>query len=349
MYNMIVSKVISFFVEKMHEVDFISHKLMIFAGILMYVLGSIGNILNICVFAKWSRTKNKSKYAQSRANNSSLYLLASSISNLFVIIYPLLTRILLDGYEFDTKESNEFLICKLRYYVLHTFDLTSLTCICLATFDRYLISSREVRLRKLITTRRQTKFIIGIIVLAFALHSIPVIKYYRVSKSGYCMIVSTAYLHYYLYTFQIFLHGLIPIIFLSVFGLLTLKQLRVISNRRNRYAMVNSDKQLSRMLLLLSLAIILSSIPYCIEQSYYVFFNGNVRTQRSYIFLYHVTCSILFYTNPVSSFYIYYISTRNFRLQVHQIIFARRNSNYIVFYQIKPLPTLTPSARESLA
>ncbi|CAF1500114.1 unnamed protein product [Rotaria magnacalcarata] len=333
----------------MDEFDFISHKLMIFAGILMYIFGSIGNILNICVFTKWCRSKNKSKSSfPCGASNSSLYLLGSSISNLIVIIYPLLTRILLDGYELDTTERNEFLICKLRYFILHTFDLTSLACICLATFDRYLISSREVRLRKLITTRRRTQSIILILVVLFGIHSIPVLKYYRVSKAGYCTIVSITYSYYYLYTFQIVLHGIIPIIFLSVFGLLTLRQLRIISKRKNRYGLNNSDKQLSRMLLLLSLAIVLSSIPYCIEQSYYVLFNGNDRKQTSVFFLFHVTCSILFYANPVSSFYVYYISTRNFRVQVHQILFARRNTDYVVFYQIKPMTTATQSARESL-
>ncbi|CAF1521355.1 unnamed protein product, partial [Rotaria sordida] len=105
---------------------------MIVAGILMYVFGIIGNILNICVFTKWCRSKKKPKYSYCcRTSNSSLYLLGSSIANLIVIIYPLSTRILLDGYKYHVKESNAFLLCKLRYFILHTFDLTSLTCVCL--------------------------------------------------------------------------------------------------------------------------------------------------------------------------------------------------------------------------
>ncbi|CAF1473051.1 unnamed protein product [Rotaria sordida] len=302
---------------------------MIVAGILMYVFGIIGNILNICVFTKWCRSKKKPKYSYCcRTSNSSLYLLGSSIANLIVIIYPLSTRILLDGYKYHVKESNAFL---------------------LSMFDRYLISSREVRLRKLITTRRRAKLIILFLICLFGLHNIPIIKYYGVSKAGYCTISSSIYSYYYLYTFQILLHGIIPIIFLSVFGFLTLKQLRIISRRKNHYGMMNSDKQLSRMLLLLSLAIILSSIPYCIEQSYYVLFNKNDRNQISYFFLYHVVCSILFYTNPVSGFYIYYISTRSFRIQIHQILCPRRNLDYVAFYQIKSVATTTISLHESIA
>ena len=317
------------------NIDIISRQLMKYVGILMYVCGSIGNTLNICVFIIWSRSN---KYIHfSRPSNSSLYLFSSSISNLIVILYPLFTRILLDGYDFHIRENNVFFLCKLRYYILHTFDLISLTCICLATFDRYLISSRDARLRKLSPTRKKTKFIILFIICLFGFHSIPILKYYGVSKSGYCIITSSIYLYYYFYTFQIFLHGIIPIIFLSIFGILTFKQLRIVSKRKN----LNSDKQLSGMLLLISLGIVLSSIPYCIEQCYYVLFNNNNRQQKSYLFLYHVTSSILFYTNPVSSFYIYYLSTRNFRIQVHQIIFCRRNAHYAVYYQVKPIRTST--------
>ncbi|CAF4279767.1 unnamed protein product [Rotaria sordida] len=172
----------------------------------------------------------------------------------------------------------------------------------LAMLDRYLISSREVRLRKLITTRKRAKLIILFLICLFGLHNIPIIKYYGASKAGYCTISSSIYSYYYLYTFQILLH-----------------------------------------------AIILSSIPYCIEQSYYVLFNKNDRNQISYFFLYHVVCSILFYTNPVSGFYIYYISTRSFRIQIYQILCPRRNLHYVAFYQIKSVATTTISLHESIA
>jgi hypothetical protein len=311
-----------------------------YGGIIMYIFGTIGNLLNICVFTIWCRRKKPSN--RHHTSNSSLYLLVSSISNLLVILYPLLTRILLDGYKYQITNRNVFFVCNLRYYILHTFDLLSLSCICLATFDRYLITSREARLRKLNPTKKRTKLILFFLLCLFVFHSIPILIYYDVSITGHCTIVSSIYLYYYLYTFQIFLHGIIPIIFLSIFGILTLKQLQIISKRKNHHLeRFQSDKQLSRMLLMISLAIILSSIPYCIEQSYYVLFNGNNRSQTSFFFLFHVTCSILFYTNPVSNFYIYYISTRNFRMQVHRIVLCRRTIHYTVFYQIKPM-TIIP-------
>ncbi|CAF4821744.1 unnamed protein product, partial [Rotaria sp. Silwood2] len=116
-----------------------ARKLMVIAGIIMYILGSIGNILNICVFAIWSRSRTTTTEHRdlSKTNNSALYLLVSSISNLIVILYPLLIRIIFDGYNYLMSPNQVFILCKLRYFVLHTFDSISLTYFCMAIFDRY--------------------------------------------------------------------------------------------------------------------------------------------------------------------------------------------------------------------
>ena len=213
----------------------------------------------------------------------------------------------------------------------------------MATFDRYLVSSRKVRLRKLSTRRQQTKLIILFMVILIGLHSIPLMIFFDVSPTGKCTILSTNYLYYYLCAIQIFLHGIIPIIFLSIFGLKTFKQLKRIQTRscshhhhyyRKRQRGISSDKQLSRMLLLMSLAIILSSIPYCIEQSLNVIFIRDDRLNSSYFFFFHVISHILYYTNPVTSFYIYYISTPNFRIQVKRIIFCEKRIHYVLYYQV---------------
>jgi hypothetical protein len=333
----------------MNQVDIISHQLMIVVGILMCIFGLIGNILNICVFTIWSHSRKTTNKHQNniRISNGPLYLLTSSIANLIMIGYSLPTRILFDGYQYQVTQNTVFILCKFRYYVLHTFDLISLTCLCMATFDRYLISSREVRLRQMSTTRQRTKLIILFIICFIGLHSIPIIIYFDLSNLGQCIIFSTIYLYYYLYVIQIFLHGIIPIIFLSLFGILTFKQLKKIERRhrrRRRHGSISSEKQLSRMLLLMSMEIILSSIPYCIEQCLNVMFIRDERLKSSYFFLFHVVSHILYYTNPVSSFYIYYISTPNFRILVQKILFCRRHVRYVVYYEVK---TVTSSQSTS--
>lgn len=320
------------------------HQLMIFAGIVMYIFGSIGNILNIWVFIIWSRPPRRwhKHNRKSRTSNSSLYLLASSISNLIVILYPLLTRIMFDGYQYQVTEQNVFILCKFRFYIMHTCDFISLICICMATLDRYLISSRNVRLRKLSTNRRRTKLIIFILVCVISLHGLPIAVFFEVSNENQCSILSRFYSYYYLYSFQIFLHGIFPIVFLSIFGMLTFRQLKRMSNRhrrhhhrRHRHGTISSGKQLTRMLLLMSTAIILSCIPYAIQQCLHVMLLNSDHSKSSAFFLFHVISHILYYTNPVSSFYIYYISTPNFRSQVQKILCCRRHVQYVVYYQVK--------------
>ncbi|CAF3442707.1 unnamed protein product, partial [Rotaria sp. Silwood2] len=122
--------------------------------------------------------------------------------------------------------NNDFILCKFRYYILHTFDLTSLTCICMATFDRYLISSRKVRLRHMSTVRKRTKQVILFVIILNSIHSIPIGFYFDVSHKNLCMIESKTFLYYYLWTFQILLHSIIPILFLTIFGTLTYRQLK---------------------------------------------------------------------------------------------------------------------------
>jgi len=326
----------------MNQVDIISHQLMIVVGILMCIFGLIGNILNICVFTIWSHSRKTTNKHQNniRISNGPLYLLSSSIANLIMIAYSLPTRILFDGYQYQVTQNTVFILCKFRYYVLHTFDLISLTCLCMATFDRYLISSREVRLRQMSTTRRRTKLIILCIICLIGFHSIPIGVYYNVLDTGQCFVSSNIYLYYYRYIFQIFLHGIIPIFFFSLFAFLTFKQLKLIKNRENLHQNVNIDKQLSRMLLLMSITIVLSSIPYSIENIYYLIITNSSEQQTSFIFLFHIISSLLFYTNPVCSFYVYYISTPNFRLQVKKIILCKKNLNRLMNNQVNAITNL---------
>ncbi|CAF3954538.1 unnamed protein product, partial [Rotaria magnacalcarata] len=152
---------------------------------------------------------------------------------------------------------------------------------------------------------------------------IPLIIYYDVSNAGQCEIFLIEYSYYYLYVFQISLHGLIPIIFLSILGLLTFKQLKLIA-KHNPSNHLNSDRQLVHMRLLMSIAIILSSIPHCIEQIHEVVFSDNNCEYSSKCFLYHVISSILYYTNPVIIFYVFYISTPNFHIQVRNLFSNKR-------------------------
>ncbi len=314
----------------MIELDFISHQLMIILGIIMYIFGFIGNILNICVFTKWShprRRTNNEHNLNNRTGNSSLYLLTTSIANLILIIYPLLIRIYVDGYQHLVTETNSIFLCKFRFYVLQTSLIISLICTCLATFDRYLITSRSVRLRQLSTSRQHTIQIIYLIIIFSALHSIPIAIYYDRSSIGDCSITSIIYSNYYLYFVIVCLYGIFPIIFLLIFGRLTYKQLKILK-QTNHNRQLNMDKQLSQMLLYQCIALVFSYIPYCIQNIYFSKFVDKTIYPTSFNLLFRIITLLLFYVNPVASFYIYFISTPNFRQQIIRFILCKHHHHH---------------------
>ncbi|CAF0842955.1 unnamed protein product [Adineta ricciae] len=319
------------------SIELISRQLLIIGGIIMIVLGLIGNLLNIFVFTIWSRPRQRINHTlfNNRTTNSSMYLLISSLVNLIIIGYSFTTRILFDGYQYQVTSNLVIPLCKLRYFSLHTFNTISLTCVCMATFDRYLISSRNVRLRHMSTTRQGTKCVISTIVLLNFLHGIPIAIYYDVSKDGQCYITSQTYLYYYRYTFQIILHGILPVTFFSLFGVLISKQMKEMKIRQVQNKSMNVDKQLLRMLLLMSITIVLSSVSYSCESIYYLIFVDSDRQQKGWVLFAHNICALLFYTTSVGSFYIYSISTRNFRCQVRKLFCSRKNVYHTQNYRMK--------------
>jgi hypothetical protein len=327
----------------MIEIDIISHQLMIIIGIIMYIFGCIGNVLNICVFIKWSfprRTANEYN-VNNRTGNSPLYLLTTSIANLILIIYPLLIRIYVDGYQHLVTENSSLVLCKLRYYVLQTSLLISLICTCMATFDRFLITSRTVRLRQLSTTRQWTKIIIFTIVFLSALH---MAIYYDRSSVGDCTIVSIIYSNYYLYFVIVCLYGIFPVCFLAIFGTLTYKQLQTLKGT-NQNGNLNIEKQLSRMLLFQCIALVFSYIPYCIQNVYFSKFVNKTIYPTGFNLLFRMITIILFYVNPFTSFYIFYISTPNFRQQVKRIILCQCRHNHRMNNQVYPLTATIDTQR----
>jgi len=206
----------------------------------------------------------------------------------------------------------------------------------MATFDRFLITSRTVRLRQLSTTRQSTKIIIIMIVFFSALHSIPMAIYYDRSSVGDCTIVSIFYSNYYLYFVIVCLYGIFPVCFLAIFGTLTYKQLQTLKGT-NQNGNLNIEKQLSRMLLFQCIALVFSYIPYCIQNVYFSKFVNKTIYPTGFNLLFRMITIILFYVNPFTSFYIFYISTPNFRQQIKRIILCQCGHNHRMNNQVYPL------------
>ncbi|CAF0982208.1 unnamed protein product [Adineta ricciae] len=106
------------------------------APILQIVFGTCGNIFNIIVFTR----------STLRSNPCSMYFLAASISNLFEIYVAILHQYLSNTWNWDYATINNPL-CILRNWVANPVFCLVLWFIVLASFDRYLLSSHDARIR----------------------------------------------------------------------------------------------------------------------------------------------------------------------------------------------------------
>jgi len=319
----------------------IAHELMIILGIILLVIGCIGNVLNLFVFGSWIRSSSSRRNGINGSSNGPLYLFTASACNLVVISYPLIVRIIFDGYGNLVTYNNALFVCKLRFFSLQTVHLISLSCTCLATLDRYLLSSRNVRLREMSFTSRQTKQFIAIISIILSIHSIPIAIYYDVVNNQ-CAFVSQIYSLYYLFMVIILLYGIIPAVFLLVFGSLSLAQIKAATGLMNR-----RDRQLSHMHLIQSVSVVISSLPYCIYNIYAssLFANTlNVTKTPTELFCEYLAI-LMFYIHSSINFYIFFFSTPNFRKHLKKIFM--RNQRLLNENQVYPLQ-LDPTHRTTL-
>jgi hypothetical protein len=86
--------------------------------------GLIGNILNIITFTRPSL----------RTNSCTVFLLYSSIANIFHLTFGLITRIIISQFHFDI-EGFSLSFCKLKYYIMYVSASLSLYFVLLASIN----------------------------------------------------------------------------------------------------------------------------------------------------------------------------------------------------------------------
>ena len=102
---------------------------------IIFLFGNIGSILSVLVLTQRNY----------RQNSCSCYILASTITNLFIMNFIIVFRILL-GFNIDPTKTSWF-FCKFRAYMAQVLTVLSRTYILLACIDRWAMTSRSARLR----------------------------------------------------------------------------------------------------------------------------------------------------------------------------------------------------------
>ncbi|CAF1058397.1 unnamed protein product [Adineta ricciae] len=292
----------------------------IWLGTLFWTMGNIGCVGNLIVFR--SKTFNNQAYT--------VYLLAETISDFFLVNLVLLTRILEKGFGMSIRSGYDYL-CKIRQFSTYYFYVTSFTFFSMATIDRILSTQRSNGLRKWsnrVSLAYKLVFVMTILWLLILCHRLFIYKI----QDGDCAPQFLIYDIIDNYA-EAILMEICPLIIVFILVYFLRRSLRTVlqrqantiassslspSNPNKRSQLQQIDSQLTRMLMFHSIVAIISFVPYAC-QIFYSHITENwpktplqkaiekISSQVTHIFAY------LFF---VSSFYASMTCNRGFRREI---------------------------------
>lgn len=287
-----------------------------------FIPGSIGLVLNMFVFTRPSL----------RRQPCSIYFLASTFCNLYIVFYMLPVRIASGSFDIDPASSIN-IVCKLQIFIL--FTLRSLSCwlIVLACADRYVISSASETWRRRISSRKVAIYASVLSTAFWFLMYCHMPIYFNISTINQfgqsvpqCVAQMGAY-RTFVNLYQAFLYSVIPSLLIFLFGSLTFVNIR--RQRRRVGPMVSTtlasqekkNNQLLRMLSVQVLAIVLATIFYPIYLTYLSVTSSDVKSIRQVAVerLINLLVNGLTYIAHASSFYLYTLTGTVFRKEVVKI------------------------------
>lgn len=228
----------------------------IIMGCSLLVLGIIEALLNLVIF---SRVRfRKTAYSQ--------YIFVGSLIDLCLISVNLTSRISVDGFGTSTFYSVGF-VCKLRNYFGQCFLVSCIWCKCLAAFDRWAATSRNVTIHQWTNVKQAQILLLTINILSGLISSPNILLSYpiKINNIWLCIMTDKTYLDYYAYFFNTIEIFLLPLFMLSYFGLRTHDRLSHLNIFRRGQVL---ERQFTRMILYQVFITIISSLPYGLQSSY---------------------------------------------------------------------------------
>jgi hypothetical protein len=193
---------------------------------LIWFFGNIGSAFNCAVFYQPAFRKSP----------CAMHFIAASVGQLFTFNLAVFIRMLEYGYGVPF---NAFVwLCKIRFYIFYVFVANSHYNIIMASMDRYLSSSRDALRRQWSSPKIALRLII-INFLVWCLMYLQVLVFFVVtngkcgSRLGTCSMVFSIYLS--------IDSGILPILLMLVFGLLTINNVHQSRRRINEIAVINAD------------------------------------------------------------------------------------------------------------
>ncbi|CAF3536191.1 unnamed protein product [Rotaria sp. Silwood2] len=310
----------------MSSTNTIISSITIYVGFPIFLSGTLGNIVNVHLL--W----------RNRHNPCAFILIISSLINCIVLFYGLFTRILSTGFHLDWSTTNRTW-CKTRAVLTQSGFLISITCICLASIDRFFVSCRQEKYRRL---SRLSIAIVSVIItiISCVLICIPYLFYVDLVKNPTTGLTICNLARYDAFSISqnYFVFpvccGLLPSTILIITGLMTYRNANRLQIGRQRESF---QKQLTSMMLIQIPIIILSTLPYVIYTEYTILTVKLSKSddRRATELLITNILTILFYITFACPFFVFFTSSLSFREEA-KILFLCRRSNQLTSNQIQP-------------
>lgn len=288
----------------------------------LFFFGFVGNLLNFLVFSQ----KNM------RSQPCVVYFLVASITNMICVVSSMTPRMLLSYFMIPDQTETVTVFCKMRLIALFTNRTISSWLLAMATVERYLISSRNVRLRRMSNLKNVYRCIIIISVLSSLIWA----------EAGYCFdanLVGTPQKCYAKSDVcrvlndlsQSLTTTLFPSTVMLIFGLLTIRNIqqsqRVIhvTQTGTTTAPVRTKRDERSLTIMLAAQVILLtvfSLPLAGQKFYltYTFYQPKSSTQRALEnFVFALVLQLLNIPSCIP-FYLYTITGRVFREELLKIL-----------------------------
>jgi hypothetical protein len=245
-------------------------------------------------------------------------------------------------------QTTSLLFCKIRGYIFQISLMFSRWFVAFACFDRYASSSENVRLRNFAKTRITYRIII-IIIIVWSIICTHRPIFYQI-KGNSCGILTDTGAAIYHCLYVIIGGGILPAGMMIICALLVRRNLARKQQKRTdlkRGHQRNSlDQQVLRLLFIQIVCYIIFTIPQLANLVFNTFSNTipNRSTDRLAIEKFiNFIAELMLYMFPVTSFYLYTLTSRTFRNVLIDLLRLRSLSRLICrnSRQIAPLAVMT--------
>ncbi|UJR29151.1 hypothetical protein I4U23_010365 [Adineta vaga] len=265
------------------------------------VFGILGNTFCIIYFLQRSQ----------RSSSCAFYLLLAATVNMLAVTFGVTTNIF---NLWKSVASTSLIYCKLRMYINHTLIFIGRMFTILASIDIYTMTSQRRACRMFSQRSNAIKCAIGVVVCCplIAVH-IPIMN---TIVAGQCVMTGIYSLIFAIY--QMLIAGVIPPVAMIVFSCLAYLNMQKMNIRQSDMIKRQQQRQHLRMVITQIIIYIISAELVPITTLYRQLtanITGKSQDQKSIeAFITFIASNFLLYLNTWAAFFIYCVTSSNFRI-----------------------------------